>query len=426
MRIAMLSWESLHSIAVGGVAAHVTELAASLERAGHDVHVFTRLSVGQKHYEQIHGVHYHRCPMNLAMDFVDEVNGMCSSFAHHFAGVEDSVGEFDVVHAHDWLAVNAMIWIKQGRGRRGVLTMHSTDYGRSGNVFHGGQSERVRHQERAGTYWADRVIAVSHATREELMWMYEVPGDKVDVVYNGVSMHRFAGELDQGAVKRRYGIGPTDPTVLFCGRLVQQKGPDLMLDAVPQVLQFHPNAKFVFAGDGHLRHALEQRTNDLRIGHTVRFLGHRDGGELIELFKMCDALCVPSRNEPFGIVVLEAWSAGKPVIATMNGGPNEYVRHGVDGLKIYPQRDSVAWGLETLFQDWNHARIMGGKGRESVAASFTWDVIAGKTIAVYESLPGMIKPKVQIKVARGLKQHKRKSTARTNWYEAPARAKRAG
>ena len=185
MRIAMLSWESLHSIAVGGVAAHVTELAASLERAGHDVHVFTRLAAGQKHYEKIHGVHYHRCPMNLAKDFVDEVNGMCSSFAHHFAGVEDSVGEFDVVHAHDWLAVNAMIWIKQGRGRRGVLTMHSTDYGRSGNVFHGGQSERVRHQERAGTYWADRVIAVSHATREELMWMYEVPGDKIDVVYNG-------------------------------------------------------------------------------------------------------------------------------------------------------------------------------------------------------------------------------------------------
>lgn len=421
----MLSWETLHSIAVGGVAAHVTELSASLERAGHQVHVFTRLNAGQKHYEQIHGVHYHRCPMNLSKDFVDEVNGMCSSFAHHFAGVEDFVGEFDVVHAHDWLAVNAMIWIKQGRGRRGVLTMHSTDYGRSGNVFHGGQSERVRHQERAGTYWADRVIAVSYATRDELMWMYEVPGDKVDVVYNGVSMHRFEGALDQGAVKRRYGIGPTDPTVLFCGRLVQQKGADLMLDAIPHVLHHYPNAKFVYAGDGHLRHSLERRARDLRIDHAVRFLGHRDGGELIDLFKMSDALCVPSRNEPFGIVVLEAWSAGKPVIATMNGGPNEYVRHGIDGLKIYPQVDSVAWGLGTLFQDWTHARVMGENGRQAVAKSFTWDVIAGKTIEVYESLPGMRKPQIQVKIARGLKQQKRKSAARAQWYATPARAKRA-
>ena len=69
--------------------------------------------------------------------------------------------QFDVVHAHDWLAANAMIWIKQQRGRPGVLTMHSTDFGRSGNVFHSGQSERVRHQERAGTYWADKVIELS-------------------------------------------------------------------------------------------------------------------------------------------------------------------------------------------------------------------------------------------------------------------------
>ena len=141
---------------------------------------------------------------------------------------------------------------------------------------------------------------------------------------------------------------------------------------------------------------------------------------------MCDALCVPSRNEPFGIVVLEAWSAGKPVIATMNGGPNEYVRHGVDGYKIYANADSVAWGLGTLFQDWNHARTMGENGRQAVAKSFTWDVIAGKTIEVYESLPGMSKPKIQVKLARGLRRRKRKSADRTLWYGTPAPAKRAG
>ena len=386
MRIAMFSWESLHSIAVGGVAAHVTELAAALERKGHDVHVFTRLVEGMPAEERIHGVCYHRCPIHLNQDFVEEVNGMCASFAWHFGRIEDAIGKFDVVHAHDWLTVNAMIWIKQQRGRDGVLTMHSTDYGRSGNVFHGGQSERVRHQERAGTYWADRVIAVSHATKNELMWMYETPGSKIDVVYNGVSNHLFEGEIDQGKVKQRYGIGPIDPTVLFCGRLVQQKGPDLMIEGIPPVLQYYPNAKFVFAGDGHMRHSLETRAAQLGISHAVRFLGHRGGKELIELFQMCDALCVPSRNEPFGIVVLEAWSAGKPVVATMNGGPNEYVRHEKDGLKIYANPDSVAWGLGTLFADWEKARVMGKAGKESVARSFTWDVIAGETVEVYERL----------------------------------------
>jgi glycogen synthase len=415
MRIAMLSWESLHSIAVGGVAAHVTELAAALEREGHQVHVFTRLAAGQAHYEKIHGVHYHRCQMHLTADFVDEVNGMCSSFAHHFAGVEDLIGRFDIVHAHDWLAVNAMIWIKQGRGRRSVLTMHSTDFGRSGNVFHGGQSERIRYQERAGTFWADRIIAVSQATKNEVMWMYETPDQKISVVYNGVSMHRFADPLDQGAVKRRYGIGPTDPTVLFCGRLVQQKGPDLMLEAIPSVLHYYPHAKFVFAGDGHLRHGLEMRSRHLKVDHAVRLLGHRDGNELVELFKMCDALCVPSRNEPFGIVVLEAWSAGKPVVATMNGGPNEYVRHGVDGLKIYASVESAAWGLGTLLSDWEAARKMGQAGREAVAESFTWEVIARKTIEVYESLVEPERPRVEVTVMVGGRKKKVKPIA-------PARA----
>lgn len=413
MRLAMMSWESLHSIAVGGVAEHVTELAAALERQGHEVHVFTRLSHGQPTEECIHGVHYHRCPIQLVPDFVDEVNGMCATFAQQFAQVEDQVGEFDLVHAHDWLAANAMIWIKQGRGRRGVLTMHSTDYGRSGNAFHGGQSERVRHQERAGTFWADRVIAVSHATKGELMWMYETPESKISVVYNGVSMHRFDAPADPGRLKRNYGIAAFDPTVLFCGRLVHQKGPDLLLEAIPYVLHFYPHAKFVFAGDGYMRHGLEMRARNLRIDHTVRFLGHRGGGELIDLFKMCDAVCVPSRNEPFGIVVLEGWSASKPVVATMNGGPNEYVRHGVDGLKIYASVDSVAWGLGTLFADWPAAHEMGLAGRQAVAEKFTWDVIAGQTLEAYRTLPGLehavVQRKAKVQSRQASRGGKRKS-----------------
>jgi glycogen synthase len=130
MRIALLSWESLHSILVGGVAAHVTELGAALERKGHEVHVFTRLGPGQSHYQLIHGVHYHRCPFALHSNFVEEVNNMCRSFVHYVLATEDFLGPFDIVHAHDWLTANAMIWIKQGRRRKSVLrpsTRQSTD-----------------------------------------------------------------------------------------------------------------------------------------------------------------------------------------------------------------------------------------------------------------------------------------------------------
>jgi glycogen synthase len=387
MRVALLSWESLYSIAVGGVGVHVTELAAALARRGHAVHLFTRRGPGQPAHDIRDGVHYHRCSYPPHADFVEDINAMCRGFVDRLFEVEDLIGRFDIVHAHDWLAANALIWAKQGRAHKGLLTIHSTEYARAGNAFPGGRSERVRIQERAGTYWADRVIAVSRAARDEILWMYEVPEWKVSVVYNGVEPGRFdTWAADVGEEKRKYKIAPLDPTVLFCGRMVWQKGPDLLVEAIPQILRAQPDSKFVFAGDGDMRAGVEARARHLGVGHAVRFLGHRSGPDLIPLFRLADAVCVPSRNEPFGIVVLEAWSARKPVIVTQNGGPNEYVRHEVNGLKIHPVPDSVAWGVTTMFRNFERARWMGDNGRRAVEERFTWDTIAEQTLEVYRTL----------------------------------------
>ena len=184
-------------------------------------------------------------------------------------------------------------------------------------------------------------------------------------------------------MKARYHIGPVDPTVLFSGRLAYQKGPDLLVEAIPGLLRHYPHAKFIFAGDGEMRPAVEHRARQLGVAHATRFLGYRNGGELIDLYKACDAVCVPSRNEPFGIVVLEAWSAGKPVIVSKNGGPDEYVWHEVNGLKIYPNPNSVGWGIGTLFTNFEWARWMGGNGRTAVESAFTWDRIADRVVEVY-------------------------------------------
>lgn len=384
MRIALLSWESLHSIPVGGVAVHVTELAAALERKGNEVHVFTRLGAGQRSYDRVDGVHYHRCPFNLHPDFVQEIDDMCRSFVHHFFQTEDYIGQpFDVVHAHDWLAANAMVWIKKGRGRKGILTIHSTEYGRCGNNFYGGRSAQVRDRERSATHQADRVIAVSRTLKHEIQWMYEVPDWQISVAYNGVNPHHFDGWIAPGEVKRRYGVGVMDPLVLFSGRMVYQKGADLLVEAIPFILRYYPHAKFVFVGDGEMRGHIEWRAHCLGIAQATRFLGYRNGGELIDLYKACDVVCVPSRNEPFGIVVLEAWSAGKPVVASKHGGPDEYVWHEVNGLKIYPTPDSIAWGIGTLFTNFEWARWMGRNGRIAVEAAFRWDAVASQVLAAY-------------------------------------------
>lgn len=386
MRIALFSWESLHSIAVGGVGAHVTELGAGLQRRDHEVHVFTRRAPIQAHYECIHNVHYHRCDFELSSNFVDEINNMCRAFVREFFAVEDSTGRFDIVHAHDWLASNAAVWIKEGRKHHSVLTMHSTEYGRNGNKFFGGQAQRVADHERHGTYCVDRVITVSNQLKEEIRWLYHVPEQKCRVIYNGVNAHAFDYHIDPGEVKRQYAIGPLDPTVLFVGRMVVQKGPDILVRAIPHILRYYPHAKFVFAGDGHMKQDVCNIAHQLGVAHAIRVLGDRRGRELYNLYKACDIVAVPSRNEPFGIVILEGWSAHKPVVSTKRGGPAEFVWHGVNGLQVDDTPDSVAWGLGTLLCDHHRCEWMGRNGRAAVDAVFSWDKIAEQVEDLYFSI----------------------------------------
>lgn len=134
-----------------------------------------------------------------------------------------------------------------------------------------------------------------------------------------------------------------------------------------------------------MRRGLEDRARHMNIAHATRFIGFQNGWRLGDLYKACDCVCVPSRNEPFGIVILEAWSAGKPVVASENGGPSEFVWHDVTGFKVYANPNSVAWGIGSLFADFEHGRWMGRNGRVAVETGFSWDIIADQTLHVYTS-----------------------------------------
>ena len=313
---------------------------------------------------------------------------MCNAFSYFIGQTEAYQGApFDIIHGHDWLCEKAIVQAKNDHGRRVVFTFHSTEYGRNGNHRYGGRPDLIHAIEAEGGYVADRVIAVSPAMADEVRWLYHVPDEKLRVVYNGVDCRRFDGLIDPGPVRMSYGVGPVDPMVLFVGRLSTQKGPDILLEAVPGILSHWGNAKVVFAGDGDMRGGLERRAHELGVAHAVRFLGAMGAnGRLVDLFKSTDLLCVPSRNEPFGVVVLEAWAAGKPVVATHNGGPRHFVEHGTDGLLVYDNPSSVCWGVSSVFGNFGHARWMGERGRVKAAYGFSWDAIAAQTEAVYREI----------------------------------------
>ena len=386
MKIALLSWESLHSIAVGGVAQHVTELAAAMERRGHEVHVFVRIGHGQKNYEVIHGVHYHRCPIQLHHDFVTEMNNMCNAFMWFMGEVEAKTGPFDIVHGHDWMCAKGIVQAKNDRKRSTVFTIHSTEFGRCGNVHCNGQSARVRAFEAEGAFCADRVITVSGVLADEVRDVYQVPDAKLRAIHNGVQAAHFNIQVDPGAVRREYGVGPLDPMILFVGRLCFQKGPDILIEAIPGILRSRGDAKFIFVGEGNMRGQIEHRARQLGITHAVRFPGSRSGVSLAKLYRSCDAVCMPSRNEPFGIVLLEGWAAHKPVIATRNGGPREIITHGLNGFIVDATSESVSWGVHEVFRDFEHARWMGSLGYDEAVEVYSWDSIAQQTEEVYREV----------------------------------------
>jgi len=380
----MFSWETAYSIRTGGLALAVTGMAKTLAAKGHEVHLFTRMGDRQGDYDQIDGVNYHRCVFNPGWNLLEYAWNSCQAMIGRFYKVEETVGKFDIIHGHDWHVVDAMNELKN-KGYRIVQSYHSTEYGRAGNKMGDWwEFKKVSEKEWYGGYIANRVTTVSGVLKDELKWLYQMPDWKIDVVPNGIYPEKYFKKVDPGRVKEKYGIHPLDPTILFIGRIDLQKGPDLLVEAIPHVLWDRPDAKFIIIGDGGMRPHLEWRVRDLGVSHAVRFLGSVPFETLVDALNASDIVCIPSRNEPFGIVLLEAWAAGKAVVATDVGGLKENIENFVDGIKVFTYPESIAWGINSIIDDPYRVQLLGANGRKKAEEKFSWQAAAEKLLSTYQ------------------------------------------
>ena len=385
LRIGMFSWESLHSVTVGGISPHVTELAETLSAKGHEVHIFTQ-SGWMRDYDLINGVHYQRCRYNSSGGIVHQMDQMCNAMYDRFGSVQKEFGEFDVLHGHDWHPVNALTRIKQEYSKQFVVTYHSTEWGRNGNQQgYWWEAREISHREWLGGYEAKETIITTDQFKVEVQHLYQIPDYKISVIPNGINPGKIEKDVDAGAVKKRFGIHPYAPVVLYTGRICHQKGVDILIDAIPEILNNRWDARFVFIGDGGMRQYCEHRASELGVRDACRFLGRVSDETLSCCMNSCDLACVPSRNEPFGIVVLEAWDAAKPVIATDAVHLIDNFSNGITGYKN-PQ--SIAWCVNYSMGDLEATKKMGQNGKELVETKYNWDRIADDTVKVYQRLDG--------------------------------------
>jgi glycosyltransferase involved in cell wall biosynthesis len=239
LKIAFFCWESLYAERVGGLANAASNLAETLAQH-HEVHFFTR---GEGRDAEINGVQYHYC-RPAGGDIVRYCSDMSRRMIDRF--IEFDTPSFDLLHFHDWHVVDALHRLKE---RETIFTYHSTEFGRNGNAA----SSRwpfpeISGIERYGGRIAKRVTAVSSTLRREAMTLYEIPEWKIDVVPNGIVPAHYQAEVNPADVKRRYGFDPDAPLILFVGRLAWQKGPDMLVDAVPHLLREHADSEVAFFG----------------------------------------------------------------------------------------------------------------------------------------------------------------------------------
>lgn len=284
---------------------------------------------------------------------------------------KDLEGQFDVIHAHDWLTYFAGIAAKRVSGKPLVVHMHATEFERSGENI----NRRVYAIEKAGMQAADRVIAVSELTRRIVIGKYGIPAEKVVTVHNAVRFGESEDAVPERAVK--------DKVVTFLGRITYQKGPDYFVEAAAKVLQRVPDVRFVMAGSGDLMNHVVRRVAQLGIADRFHFTGFLKGGEVQRMFRLSDVYVMPSVSEPFGISPLEAMRSGVPVIISRQSGVAEVLDY---AIKVnYWDVDALADAIYGLLTYPALGRMFASKGLEEVTG-LKWTNAAAKIKTVYETV----------------------------------------
>ena len=388
-RVLILSWE-YPPLIEGGLARHVRKLSEALVELDVDVHVLTRGNEESPPEEDVGGVSIHRVreptrPSDLG-EFVAWVERMNSDMLA--AGVElGDRHEFEVVHGHDWLVAMACDHLARRFGAVLVTTIHATEHGRHQGWVDKHPQSYIHGVERWITNRAERVIACSYYMREQIADIFGVDEEKVSVIPNGIDPGDLqAHDGDELKRLRREFAAPHEKLVLLIGRLVYEKGFQLALEAMPELIERLQDVRFLVAGSGTHERELRRQAAELGLMEHGTFLGWIGDDVLHSLYRIADVCVVPSIYEPFGLVALEAMASGCPCIVADTGGLREVVPHEEAGLR-FRARDPEALvevAVRVLCDD--------ALGRRLVAEAyehlrqFDWLDVAERTSALYSEL----------------------------------------
>ena len=390
LNVMMLSWEYPPRI-IGGISPHVFFLSKNLVEIGINVHVVTCDFPGAPAHEVIDGVEVHRIDSykNPSPDFATWVYLMNMNMQKEAAAIAKKINKkIDVFHAHDWLVATAGIGLKHVFRKPLLVTMHSTEMGRRDGLHT--QTEKMIHETEAWlTYEAWKVICCSDYMVSHVGYAFGLPKDKLVMIPNGVKPQVYKKIMKQSDydIRAMFAL-PEEKIILYVGRLVYEKGVQILVNAAPKILE-KVNAKFIIVGSGYMKEQLSNIVKSMNLEKKILFSGFVEEDILLKLQMYADVSVVPSLFEPFGIVALEAMAAGSPVVVSDTGGLSEIVDHDSTGVKVYPNNpESLAWGVTKTLLDDKYREYIRKNAYKKIREKYDWKKIALQTKQIYKSVLG--------------------------------------
>lgn len=277
--------------------------------------------------------------------------------------------DFDIIHAHDWITFPGGVKIKDDSGKPLVLHIHSLETDRSGEKCR----NKIYKLEKDSLAVADKIVAVSQYTKDQISQHYQIDPARIAVVHNGI---------DPITPTRKEHV-LKDKMVVFLGRLTHQKGPEFLIETAEKVSRVYPRVKFVVAGTGdQFAHALETSAYK-KLGSKFIFTGFLSKAKVNELLSMADVYFMPSVSEPFGLTALEAAQFGVPSVISKQSGAAEVMKGTLQA--DFWDTDKYANYIHALLKYSALKSELTAKAKSEITG-LTWDHAADKLLNIYSEV----------------------------------------
>ncbi len=371
-------------LASGGAPAVTLTLLKALRDDGYDVELATGLA-GKGEKDLLPKIQNGEFPVTVIPELVRNIDLIKDFIALRKLRKLIKEKAFDVVHTHTTKA--GIIGRLAAHKEKVAHIIHSPH----GHIFHSYINPVLIDiyiwLERMAAVWSQKIIVLTEKEKKECLALGIGKSNGYQCIYNGIETEKYYDPgLDVQAERQKMNISPSATVLINVGRLVPVKGHQYFLKAAASMI--HSDMKDIhclIVGDGVLRATLEQMARDLDISDRVTFLGNQEN--VTPFLMISDLFVLPSLNEGFGLVIVEAMASGLPIVAAHVGGVPEIVIDGETGRLVDPEdSDALKDGVLDLLKDRTQLEDMGNRNRARAQNEFSLEQMNAKLKQLYREM----------------------------------------